>query len=92
MAAFIAPYTVQLDLGEGKKFRMIQVQLCVPVTPRRMRLIYFFYRNVGLFARYIPGHNRLFEWYSDKIINQDVEVKSKKEPPFFLVVFVAVLI
>ena len=70
---FIAPYISALDI-KTPKFHMTQVHFSVPITPTKMRLHYFFYRNAGVFLKHIPGTNRVFQWMSDKIINQDVEV------------------
>ena len=65
---------LDITFNKAKGSRMIQLQFCVPVTPTRMRLIFYFYRNIGHFAKYIPGSNRLFRYYSDKIIDQDLEL------------------
>lgn len=67
-----------LDMN-SPKFRMIQVHFNVPVTPTKMRIMFWFYRNVATFVKYIPGQNYLFQWMSDKIIEQDVVLLSGQQ-------------
>ena len=73
---FYAPSNLKLELftNKTKGKKLIQIQLCTPVTPTKMRLIFVFYRNSGVFANKIPGVEHMFRWYSDKIIDQDFEL------------------
>mmetsp|Transcript_69480 Transcript_69480/g.104849 ORF Transcript_69480/g.104849 Transcript_69480/m.104849 type:complete len:265 (+) Transcript_69480:80-874(+) len=73
---FYAPCLTVLNItiNEKKGTQMIQVNWSVPVTPTKMRFIYWFFRNVAVSVNKIPGINRAFRWSSDKIIDQDVEM------------------
>eukprot|EP00012_Vannella_robusta_P000637 CAMPEP_0206188882 /NCGR_PEP_ID=MMETSP0166-20121206/3850_1 /ASSEMBLY_ACC=CAM_ASM_000260 /TAXON_ID=95228 /ORGANISM="Vannella robusta, Strain DIVA3 518/3/11/1/6" /LENGTH=411 /DNA_ID=CAMNT_0053604717 /DNA_START=112 /DNA_END=1347 /DNA_ORIENTATION=+ len=71
---FVAPCLTVLDItiNEKKNTKLIQVNWSVPVTPTKMRFIYWFFRNAVVSINRIPGFNRAFRWSSDKIIDQDV--------------------
>jgi len=72
---FVPPCFVKIDLQLGKKgSKMIQMQMCVPVTRTKMRFLYIFNFNFIKWGSRIPGFNHLFTWNSDKVIEQDVEL------------------
>ena len=77
LKVFVAPNMLKLDIKPNKKntnFKLFQIHFNVPITPTKMRLIFYFYRNVAVFAKHIPGSNRLFRHFSDKVVDQDLEL------------------
>merc|ERR1712137_116360 len=73
---FMAPSLTILNIlmNPKKGTKLIQVNWSVPVTPTKMRFIYWFFRNAAVSINRFPGVNRAFRWQSDKIIDQDVEM------------------
>jgi len=71
---FQAPCTVRIDLPTKKGKKLIQILFCVPITPTKMRLNYIFVRDFVKFLNYLPGTNRIFQWSSDKVTDQDLEL------------------
>jgi len=71
---FVAPSLMVLDLyiSKPKNRKLVQVNWCVPVTPTKMRFVYWFFRNCFTTINTLPGFNRVFRWSSEKIIDQDV--------------------
>jgi len=70
------PVDARIDHTTSTSKFLIQVHFCVPITPTRMRLVYFFFRNFALFGQYIPYSDHIFQRMSDTVINQDVEVRA----------------
>eukprot|EP01121_Diplochlamys_sp_Union-15-3_P004080 TRINITY_DN14051_c0_g1_i1.p1 TRINITY_DN14051_c0_g1~~TRINITY_DN14051_c0_g1_i1.p1 ORF type:complete len:433 (+),score=42.66 TRINITY_DN14051_c0_g1_i1:32-1300(+) len=82
---FNAPCIVRLNLAisknqsEAPKVQFIQVLCCIPITRTRMRLNYIHARLFLKSLQYIPGHARIFQHMSEKIIEQDVELLSGQQ-------------
>ena len=71
---FIPPCFVRLEMGLGAMGVMVQQHACLPVERGKTRLVYRMYRSFFKWFNSIPGSGLYFERFSNKIVDQDVEM------------------
>lgn len=69
---FEAPCIVRLDLNLTQKNKLIQLHFCIPVSPTKMRIIFYFFQNWLRFANKTSLTRWLYQKFNYRVIKQDI--------------------